>query len=174
MKVIMVYDQIQAGVGIKDDHMTPLGVKKEVVGPAIMMEPYLKKVGGKVIACIYCGAGYYEENTEEVTRKICALIEKVKPDVVMCGPAFNYERYGNMSAHIAYAINEKTSVPALSAMSKENENTIEEFKDKIFIVETPKKGGIGLNKSLQGMCQLAKAMVNKEDTNAIVEEYCFK
>ena len=41
MKVIMIYDQIQSGAGIKDDHMIPLGAKKEPVGPAIMMEQYL-------------------------------------------------------------------------------------------------------------------------------------
>ena len=27
MKVIMIYDQIQSGAGIKDDHMIPLGAK---------------------------------------------------------------------------------------------------------------------------------------------------
>ena len=42
MKVIMIYDQIQSGAGIKDDHMIPLGAKKEPGGPAIMMEQYLK------------------------------------------------------------------------------------------------------------------------------------
>lgn len=43
MKVVMIYDQIQSGAGIKDDQMVPLGATKEAVGPAIMMEPYLKK-----------------------------------------------------------------------------------------------------------------------------------
>ena len=47
MKVIMIYDQIQSGAGIKDDHMIPLGAKKEPVGPAIMMEQYLKTVDGR-------------------------------------------------------------------------------------------------------------------------------
>ena len=59
MKVIMIYDQIQSGAGIKDDHMIPLGAKKEPVGPAIMMEQYLKTVDGRVMACLYCGDGYY-------------------------------------------------------------------------------------------------------------------
>lgn len=44
MKIIMIYDQIQSGAGIKDDHDIPLGAKKEAVGPAVMMEPFLKKV----------------------------------------------------------------------------------------------------------------------------------
>ena len=90
MKVIMIYDQIQSGAGIKDDHMIPLGAKKEPVGPAIMMEQYLKTVDGRVMACLYCGDGYYEANPEEVSRKLCAMVNKLKPDVVMCGPALEY------------------------------------------------------------------------------------
>ena len=50
MKIIMIYDQIQSGAGIKDDHMVPLGATKDPVGPAVMMEPYLKKVDGRVVA----------------------------------------------------------------------------------------------------------------------------
>ena len=46
-------------------------------------------------------------------------------------------------------------------MSKENEETIAAYKDKIHIVVTPKKGGTGLNEALEGMCVLAKAMVEK-------------
>ena len=42
MKIVMIYDQIQSGMGAKDDRMVPLGILKEPVGPAIMMEPYLK------------------------------------------------------------------------------------------------------------------------------------
>lgn len=174
MKVIMIYDQIQAGAGIKDDHMIPLAAKKEAVGPAIMMEPFLKKVDGRVIACLYCGDGFFAENKEEVTRKLCAMVSKLQPDVVMCGPAFNYEGYGFMAAHVAEAINTTTSVPAFAAMSKENEATIATYKDRVSIIETPKKGGTGLNEALDAMCQLAKAMVEKEDLNPITSKYCFK
>lgn len=174
MKIIMIYDQIQSGAGIKDDTMIPLGAKKEVVGPAIMMEPYLKEIDAKVIACLYCGNGFYEANSQEVTRKLSAMVEKLKPDVVICGPTFNYEGFAKMAANVAYAINKNTSIPAIAAMSKENESTIFEFKNKIHIVETPKKGGIGLNESLKGMCNLAKAMVDKKDLDIIASKYCFK
>lgn len=138
-----------------------------------MMEQYLKTVDGRVMACLYCGDGYYEANPEEVSRKLCAMVNKLKPDVVMCGPAFNYLGYGKMAANIAYDINQTTDIPAFAAMSKENEETINEFKDKIHIIETPKKGGIGLNESLDGMCKLAKALVDHEDLNPITSKYCF-
>ena len=83
MKIIMIYDQIQSGAGIKDDHDIPLGAKKEAVGPAVMMEPFLKKVDGKVVACLYCGDGTYLKNPDEVSRKLCAMVNKLKPDVVI-------------------------------------------------------------------------------------------
>ena len=43
MKIIMIFDQIQAGLGSKDDAMVPLTGRKEPVGPAVMMEPFLKE-----------------------------------------------------------------------------------------------------------------------------------
>ena len=46
MKIIMIYDQIQSGLGTKDDTMVPLTGKKEPIGPAVMMEPFLKEVDG--------------------------------------------------------------------------------------------------------------------------------
>lgn len=78
-----------------------------------------------------------------------------------------------MAARVAYDINQNTSSIAIAAMSKENEDTIAEYKDKIKIVETPKKGGIGLNEALDGMCKLAKAMYLKEDIKDLEEKYCF-
>ena len=173
MKIIMVYDQIQAGKGIKDDHDLPLGALKDAVGPAVMMEPFLKKVDGRVVACLYCGDGFYEAQEAEVERKMCAMVKKLQPDVVICGPAFNYLGYGRMAARIAAAIGKETGVPAFAAMSKENEETIAAYKDQVHIVETPKKGGFGLNEALEGMCLLARAMVDGKDEAAVAAKYCF-
>jgi len=174
MKIIMIYDQIQAGAGIKDDHMVPLGAKKDAVGPARMMEPYLKAVDGRVIACLFCGDGFFANDPQEVSRKLCAMVKKLSPDVVMCGPAFNYLGYGKMAAQVAYDIMQTTGVPAFAAMSKENEETIGAYKDKIHIVETPKKGGIGLNEALEGMCLLAQAMVSQQNEDEMASKYCFR
>lgn len=173
IKIIMIYDQIQAGAGTKDDKMVPLSAKREPLGPAIMMEPFLKEIDGKVIACLYCGNGTYLADPEEVSRKLCAMVNKLQPDVVMCGPALNYMDYASMAAKVAYDINKTTGIPALAAMSAENEETIANFKDKVNIVVTPKKGGIGLNESLKNMCKLAKALVNKDDVTPLTSKICF-
>lgn len=173
LKIIMIYDQIQAGAGTKDDQMVPLSATKEAVGPAIMMEPYLKEIGARVIACLYCGNGTYKKDPDEVVRKLTAMVQKLKPDIVLCGPAFNYPDYARMAAHVSWNINKLTDISSLAAMSQENEETIEQFKDKTLIVKTPKKGGIGLNESLRNMCQLAYALANNKDITTFKEKFCF-
>lgn len=162
MKIIMIYDQIQSGKGVKDDHMLPLGATKDIVGPAIMMEPFLKKIGGKIQACLYCGDGYFKENPVEVSRKLCAMINKLKPDVVICGPAFNYAGYAEMAAYITEAIERTTNIPAIAAMSAENTTVVQQYKDKVIIVKTPKKGETGLNESLKNICEIAKCKADKK------------
>ena len=136
MKIIMIYDQIQSGLGTKDDTMVPLTGKKEPIGPAVMMEPFLNKVDGHVTACLCCGNGTFLADPEEVSRKLCAMVNKLQPDVVMCGPAFNFADYA--------------------------------------IVETPKKGGMGLNDALKNMCTLAKALADGSDTAELEHKFCFK
>ncbi|MEG1474382.1 MAG: GrdB-related putative oxidoreductase [Longicatena sp.] len=173
MKIIMIYDQIQAGAGTKDDKMIPLSVQRDAVGPAIMMEQFLKKIDGKILACLYCGNGTYLENKEEVTRKLVGMVNKLKPDVVMCGPAFNYADFADMSAHVCSEIMKHTDIPALAAMSQENETIIEEFKDSILIVKTPKKGGTGLNDALSNMCKVADALHQNIDTTELKKAVCF-
>ena len=148
MKIIMIYDQIQSGLGTKDDTMVPLTGKKEPIGPAVMMEPFLKQVDGHVIACLCCGNGTYLADPEEVSRKLCAMV--------------------------ACDINANTDAKAFAAMSVENAETIAAYKDKVAIVETPKKGGMGLNDALKNMCAMAKALADREDITGLKNAFCFK
>jgi predicted DNA-binding protein (UPF0251 family) len=91
----------------------------------------LKAEDGKVVATIYCGDAFFAENEEEVTRKVIGMTKKINPDVVICGPAFNYKGYASMSAKLAKAIEENTEIPTVAAMSQENDETIAEYKDKV-------------------------------------------
>lgn len=173
MKIIMIFDQIQSGLGTKDDTMVPLTGKKDPIGPAVMMEPFLKEVDGHVIACLCCGNGTYLADPDEVSRKFCAMVKKLNPDIVICGPAFNFFDYAAMSARVAYDINQTVGIKAFAAMSEENKETIAEYKDKVVIAKTPKKGGLGLNDALKNMCKLAKAMTDGSDTAELKKQICY-
>ncbi|MEY8355497.1 GrdB-related putative oxidoreductase [Lachnospiraceae bacterium 54-53] len=173
MNIVMIYDQIQSGMGTKDDFMLPLGGKKEAVGPAVMMQPFLSRIGARVTACLYCGNGCFMENPETVCKKLSMMVQKLKPDAVICGPAFNYTEYARMCAAVAEQIQKDCTIPVFAAMSEENEETLQAYREKIAIVRMPKKGGAGLNDSLKNMCRLAEAVVKKEDVEKIRKEVCY-
>lgn len=173
MNILMIFDQTQAGLGGKESPDLPLGGKKMAIGAANMLEPALKETDGKVTACLYCGDGFFESNEEDVTKKMVAMVKKMAPDVVVCGPAYNYKGYARMCAMLADAINKNTDIPAIAAMSVENEETIAKYKDCVDIVKMPKKGGTGLSNSLREICVLAKKKVDKEDVTDYVKEICY-
>lgn len=164
IKLIMIYDQVQAGLGTKDDRMVPLGASREVIGPALMMKPYLKEIDAKVIACLSCGTGTYALDPDEVKRKLCVMVQKVGADAVICGPSFNYPEYSEMCAEVADEIQQKTGVPALAAMAAENKDIIEVYDKKITIITTPKKGEAGLNDALKKLCYAVQEAVSKNST----------
>ncbi|MEF9920549.1 MAG: GrdB-related putative oxidoreductase [Erysipelotrichaceae bacterium] len=172
MKIVMIFDQIQSGLGTKDDKMLPLGGKKEAIGPAIMMEKVFKQINGQILACLYCGNGTFQMNPDEISRKFCAMVQKLQPDIVICGPAFNFLDYAAMCGKIANDLN-KLGVPVLAAMSKENIETIDTYKHLIPIVRTPAKGDVGLNQALSYIGEVAKQIVNKEVDETFIKKVCF-
>ncbi|MBZ2175379.1 glycine/betaine/sarcosine/D-proline family reductase selenoprotein B [Schnuerera sp. xch1] len=173
MKVLMIFDQIQAGMGGKEKADIPLGGKKGEIGSVPMIKPHLNDVDGKIIACLYCGDEYFEKNQDEVSKKMVSMVKKLNPDVVICGPAYNYKGYAHMSAHLGKELSEKTDIPVIAAMSKENKDIISKYKNSVNIVKMPRKGGIGLNKSLKNICVLAQKMVNGEDIKELKKDICY-
>lgn len=173
MKIVMIYDQIQSGMGAKDDRMVPLGILKEPVGPAVMMEPYLKEHDGRVLATLYCGNGTYMADPDETARKLVAMVGKLNPDVVICGPAFNYAEFAEMSARVAFDIAKTGTIPAIAAMSEENTDTIARYCHAVPIVRTPKKGGVGLNAALKSLVELAAGLANGTDVSDLRKKICY-
>ena len=103
-----------------------------------------------------------------------AMVNKLNPDFVVCGPCFNFEDYADMAANISSYINEHTSIKSCAMMSIENKDVINEFKDKTLIVKMPKKGGTGLNDSITNLCMLMESSVlNKTDLEEVKTKVCY-
>ena len=163
MKIILFFDQIQGGYGGKENRNHPLTIDKGGTGSATILEPSFKKIGGEIIATISCGDLYFAKNEEQNAKKIAAMAKKLGADIVFCGPCYNYEDYGTMAAKVCQLIREKTSVVALTAMSKENEKTIEEYKDSIPIVKMPKKGGTHLTEAIENVADAMDHLMRREE-----------
>ncbi len=174
MKVVLIFDQGLAGAGGKSNPHEGLNMKKGGIGSALMLQPYFDKIDAEVVATLYCGNEYYLENKDEVVFKLAAMCKKINPDIVVCGPCFNFEDYADMAAHTASLIKEKTEVHPIAMMSEENKDIIDEFKSTIPIVRMPKKGGTGLAESLSHLAELMQAIyTNDPQIDELKNSICY-
>lgn len=163
MKIVMIFDQGLAGAGGKSNPNQELAIAKGGIGSALMLKPHLDKVNANIVATLYCGNEYFLNHEKEVVVKMTKMVEKINPDMVVCGPCFNFEDYALMSAEIAKSIEENTDINVVAMMSKENEETIKNYKEKINILKMPKKGGTGLSDSFDNLANYIDSKVNKKE-----------
>ena len=174
MKIIIILDQIQAGLGGEEQSNTPLGGKKIAMGSADNVAKAVKTVNGEIIGTFYCGPQYYQQNKAVVQRKFSKMAEKMNADVVIVGPTFDYHNFAEMAVEIGNAITENTNIPLIGAVAKEkNQELIEEYKDKFPIVKMPKKGGAGLAESLDNLAKGCQLLVSKEDISKFKGSCCY-
>lgn len=103
MKVLMVFDQTQAGLGGKESPDLAMGGKPMAIGSCHMFEKTLTDMGGSICATLYCGDGTFAQDPDTNGKRFAAMSKKLNPDVVICGPCFNYGNYGKMEigrAHV--------------------------------------------------------------------------
>ncbi|MFW5442610.1 GrdB-related putative oxidoreductase [Aerococcus urinaeequi] len=162
MRVLLFFDQTQAGAGGKERPDVKLAVEKGGIGSYHMFEGNLKEIEATVLATMYCGNGYFFNHEEEVKRKVVGLVKKLKADIVICGPCFDYRDYSEMSAILAQEIENQTESKAIVMCSKENNDVITKYKDDVSIVRMPKKGGTGLRDSFSNMAKVILAKSNNE------------
>ncbi|WP_308652528.1 GrdB-related putative oxidoreductase [uncultured Anaerococcus sp.] len=165
MKILLIFDQGLAGAGGKSNPNQDLAIAKGGIGSALMLKPHFDQVSANIVATLYCGNEYFLNHKKEVVIKMTKMAEKIQPDMVVCGPCFNFEDYALMSAEIAKSIKENTNLNVVAMMSQENESTIEAYKDKIDILKMPKKGGTGLSESFDNLADYIDSKVNGKQIN---------
>lgn len=165
MKILLIFDQGLAGAGGKSNPNQDLAIAKGGIGSALMLKPHFDRVFANIVATLYCGNEYFLNHEKEVVIKMTKMAEKIQPDMVVCGPCFNFKDYALMSAEIAKSIKENTNLNVVAMMSQENESTIEAYKDKIDILKMPKKGGTGLSESFDNLADYIDSKVNGKQIN---------
>ncbi|MDD2295943.1 MAG: glycine/betaine/sarcosine/D-proline family reductase selenoprotein B, partial [Eubacteriales bacterium] len=93
IKVVHYLNQFFAQIGGEEKANIPPGIKEGPIGPGMAFQAALGD-NAKMVATIYCGDSYFNENTEASIEAILMMIREQKPDLVICGPAFNAGRYG--------------------------------------------------------------------------------
>lgn len=120
-KVRLVYyiNQFFGGIGGEEFAGHLLEVKKSLVGPGTLLG---KLLGNEFLieSTIVCGDNEFNEHEEENIKKIFEVIENVKPDIFVAGPAFTSGRYGLACMKACVAVAEKFGIPCVTGIHPEN------------------------------------------------------
>lgn len=168
LTVLHYINQFFAQIGGEDHADHPVEFfEGEVKGPGLA---FMQRFGddAEIVGTIVCGDGYFNEHHEETLESILAFVDRIHPDLVIAGPAFNAGRYGVACGAVAAAVQERLNIPALTGMYVENPG-VDLYKDKTYIVST-KNSAAGMRAAVKAMAPLALKLARREPIGASCEE----
>ena len=160
MKRIVFYtNQYFGQIGGEDKAGVLPEVKNVPVGPANAFSELLEN--GDIVATIVCGDNFYAENLDKAREMIGQEIEKLAPDMLIAGPAFNAGRFGMACGDICAYVGEKLGIPTMTGMYHENP-AVEIYKSGTCIVKT-KNSAAGMKAATTDMAKVANMLLKGEE-----------
>ena len=169
IKVVHYINQFYAGKGGEEMANIPPEKVKGFVGPGMAFNAAFKGEA-EIVATVYCGDSYFNENKEAIDTVI-AMIKEEQPDIVICGPAFNAGRYGVACGTVASEVKAQLGIPTLTGMYDENPG-VDMFKSKTIIMKT-KDSAAGMRKAVAAMAPVALRMAKGEELGSAAAEGYF-
>jgi glycine reductase len=154
LRVVHYVNQFFGGIGGENQAHVGVTVKAGAVGPGRALETALGD-GARVEATIICGDNFANEHAEDVTRAIAAELDRLKPDILVAGPAFGSGRYG-LACALACEIARHRGVAAITAMHPENPGA-PAARRGIYIVPTG-VSATSMPAALEALAPLAKRL----------------
>ena len=119
MRVVHFINQFFANMGGEDTAgMAPTELSGPI-GPGQIIESY-EDGHIEVVATIACGDNYFAEHQDDALSYVLECVERIKPDALIAGPAFNSGRYGMSCAAVCKAVENKLNIPAVTGLFEEN------------------------------------------------------
>jgi len=167
LKVVHYINQFYAGIGGEEMANTLPEIRPGIVGPGLAFQAAFGE-SAEIVQTIVCGDSYFIENTDDAKKAILDMVEDVKPDLFIAGPAFNAGRYGMACGIICDAVAEKFGIPVVTGMYAENPGA-DMYKEKIYIIAT-KNSAAGMRDAAPKMAKLALKLAAKGKIGASVQE----
>jgi glycine reductase complex component B subunit gamma len=133
LRVVHYVNQFFGGIGGEEQANVGVSVKAGAVGPGRALETALGD-GARIEATIVCGDNFASDRAEDAARAIAAELDRLKPDVLVAGPAFASGRYG-LACALACGIARGSGVAAITAMHPDNPG-VSKARREIYIVPT--------------------------------------
>ena len=93
LRIVHYLNQFFGGIGGEDKAGTPVEIREGAVGPGRAVQAILG-TEGRVIATLVAGDDYVAERDDQAGAAIREALERLTPDLVLAGPAFDSGRYG--------------------------------------------------------------------------------
>lgn len=133
LRVVHYLNQFFAGLGGEAANDTPFQAKDVPLGPGRALQQALGK-DGVVVTTIFAGDDYFVSNQDACIEQVRLQLRKLKPDLVVAGPAFDAGRYGLACALVCKAAWE-IGIPSITGMHPDNAG-IAPYKQQVLAAAT--------------------------------------
>jgi len=162
LRVVHYLNQFFAGIGGEDVANIPPRVQQGPIGSGRPLQQILKDQG-TVVATLICGDNFLNDTRDNALAALTVMLEDLKPDVLIAGPAFESGRYGLACAEVCKAA-QAIGIPALTGMHPDNPG-VESGRPDILIVPTS-ASPVEMQVALAAMARLALKLGRKEPLGA--------
>lgn len=158
LKIVHYLNQFFGQIGGEDKADIPPRKQDGPVGPGSALNNLLGEEA-EIVNTIICGDTFFNENLEDSKCKIKEMLEDIKPDLLIAGPAFNAGRYGVACGTVAEIAKNELGIDVVSGIYPENPG-YEMFKQYAYFVETSDSAA-GMRSALPDMAEIIKSYVEK-------------
>ena len=150
-RVVHYLNQFFGGLGGEEHAYAPVQVKEGPVGPGRALQTLLDD-RGSVVATIIAGDNAFTEELDASKAAVAEILARLRPDVVIAGPAFDAGRYGLACAEVC-RLAQAQSIVAVTGMHPENPGVLT-YRRAIWAVPTGANSA-EMMQALEKMARLA-------------------
>src|SRR5262245_786755 len=158
LRVVHYVNQFFGGIGGEEHAEVGVTAKAGAVGPGRALEAALGD-GARIEATLIGGDNFVNERSDEASRAIAAELDRIRPDVLVAGPAFGSGRYG-LACALACKVAQERGVAAITAMHAENPGATSARRE-IYIVPTG-ASTTSMPAALEALARLARRLGQRE------------
>ncbi len=165
MRILHYINQFFAGFGGEEQADARLEVLEGPVGPGRLLA---QRLPGAEITTAICGDNYAAEHLGEITADMLRVVEQVRAQAVVLGPAFNAGRYGLVCGQLAAELPARAGVPAITGLYEENA-ALNIYRARALIVRTG-KSAVTMPAAMETIARLLPRLMRGERIEARAAE----